>query len=422
VATPHSERDSLRLGRDLGGDFRVIDITDPRRPEQLSEWGIVADSRLDQSGAGGEIASTSSGIGGYAVYYGHSVRGADQGRTAYVSYWDAGVLEFDVRDPRHPRLVARTAVPRDGEGDAHSAAVLDRGGKRFLIQSQEEVDPLSPPIVTTTATGDAHLPAVELPWAPRLLTEAGAVTARIHDAGAGCSATDYVGAAGTLALVDALDPAQAGRQAPCDVGEQALLAGRAGAVGLLVNFVSPDRPTIFRFVPAQSYLGLLRNQASQLFAVAISSIDGGAAALRASQRDGRSVEATLVPQRPAFGGLTVFDESAAQPARDGTPAFRPASSFTDVAGTVGPVRRGPLSGVTEWVNAHNVEIRGTRAYASWYAGGIVALDVRTPTRLRRVGQFAPGGATFWGVDVDPKGSLVFASDIVGGLWILRPTR
>jgi hypothetical protein len=422
AATPHSERDSLRLGRDLGGDFRVIDISDPRRPEQLAEWGIVADSRLDQSGAGGEIASTGAGIGGYAVYYGHSVRGADRGRTAYVSYWDAGVLKFDLRDPRKPRLVARTAVPRDGEGDAHSVAVLDTGRRRFLIQSQEEVDPLSPPIVTTTATGDAHLPAVELPWAPRLLTDLGVITAAVFDAGAGCSAADYVGASSKLVLVDALDPAQAVRQAPCDVGEQALLAGRAGAMGLLVNFVSPDRPTIFRFVPAQAYLGPLRNQASQLFAVAISSIDGGAAALRASLRDGTPVQATLVPQRPGFGGLTVFDERGARPAADGTPTFRPAATFTDVAGTVGPVRRGPLSGVTEWVNAHNVELRGRRAYASWYAGGIVSLDVSSPTRIRRMGQFAPTGATFWGVDVDPKGSLVFASDIVGGLWILRPTR
>jgi hypothetical protein len=331
------------------------------------------------------------------------------------------VLEFDIRDPRRPRLVARTSVAPGGEGDAHSVAVLDAGRKRYLVQSQEEVDPLSPPVVTSTATGDARLPAVELPWAPRVLTEIGRISAPVFDAGAGCTAADYVGAAGTLALVDAPDPAQAGGQPACNVGEQALLAGRAGAQGVLVNFVSPDRPTIFRFVPAPAYAGELRAQTPKLFAVAISSIDGGAAEMRASLRAGRAVQATLVPQRPAFGGLTVFDESGAQPARDGTPVFRPASSFTDVAGTVGPVRRGPLSGVTEWVNAHNVEIRGTRAYASWYAGGIVALDVRTPTRLRRVGQFAPAGATFWGVDVDPKGSLVFASDIVGGLWILRPT-
>ena len=89
-------------------------------------------------------------------------------------------------------------------------------------------------------------------------------------------------------------------------------------------------------------------------------------------------------------------------------------------GTVGPVLgRWRRDG---WINAHNVEVRGTRAYASWYAGGIVALDVRTPGLLRRVGQFAPAGATFWGVDVDPKGSLVFGSDIASGLWILRPTR
>jgi hypothetical protein len=40
---------------------------------------------------------------------------------------------------------------------------------------------------------------------------------------------------------------------------------------------------------------------------------------------------------------------------------------------------------------------------------------------RAVLRFAPAGATFWGVDVDPKGSLVFGSDIASGLWILRPT-
>jgi hypothetical protein len=421
VATPHSERDSGLQGRDLGGDFRVIEITDPRRPTQLADWGIVADSALHQSGAGGEIASTGAGIGGYAVYYGHSVRGADLGRTAYVSYWDAGVLKFDIRDPRRPRLVGRTSVAPDGEGDAHSVTVLDTGGKRYLLQSQEEVDPLSPPIVTSNATGGAHLPAVELPWAPRLLTETGAVTAEILDAGVGCNAADYAGATGKLALVDAPDPTYVGRNVPCDVGEQALLAGRAGARGLLVNFVSPDRPTIFRFVPAQGYPNRLRNEAPGLFAVAVSAIDGGAAAMRASLREGRPVQATLAPQRPAFGGLTLFDESGAQPAPDGTPTFRRASSFTDVPGTVGPVRRGPLSSATEWVNAHNVELRGTRAYASWYAGGIIALDVRAPARPRRVGQFAPTGATFWGVDVDPKGSLVFASDIASGLWILRPT-
>jgi hypothetical protein len=168
--------------------------------------------------------------------------------------------------------------------------VLDVGRKRYLIQSQEEVDPLSPPVVTSTATGEAHLPAVELPWAPRLLTEAGATTAPVFDAGAGCTAADYVGAAGALALVDAQDPAQGRRPPACDVGEQALLAGRAGAAGMLVNFVSPDRPTIFRFIAEQAYVAQLRAQAPQLFAVAISSIDGGAGAMRTSLRDGRVVQ------------------------------------------------------------------------------------------------------------------------------------
>ena len=217
----------------------IIDITDPRRPVQLSEWGIIADSRLDQSGAGGgdrehgrrhrrlrrllrpQRARRRPGPHGIRLLLG-------RGRAR-------------VRHPRPAPSPARGAHLRCARrgGDAHSVAVLDAGRKRYLVQSQEEVDPLSPPVVTSTATGDGHLPAVELPWTPRPLTETGALTASVLDAGAGCSASDYDGATGKLALVDAQDLAQSGRQPACDVGEQALLAGRAGAHGVLVNFVSP---------------------------------------------------------------------------------------------------------------------------------------------------------------------------------------
>ena len=72
--------------------------------------------------------------------------------SAYVSYWDAGTLKFDIRDPRHPRLVGRSLVAPDEEGDVHSVALLQRDGRRLILVSHEEVDPNSPPRVTTSAT------------------------------------------------------------------------------------------------------------------------------------------------------------------------------------------------------------------------------------------------------------------------------
>ena len=70
---------------------------------------------------------------------------------------------------------------------------------------------------------------------------------------------------------------------------------------------------------------------------------------------------------------------------------------------------------------HNTEVLGDRAYSSWYSHGIVAIDMSDPTSPKLVGQFAAPHAVTWGVAIDPETGLVYASDIAGGLWIVRPT-
>jgi hypothetical protein len=69
------------------------------------------------------------------------------------------------------------------------------------------------------------------------------------------------------------------------------------------------------------------------------------------------------------------------------------------------------------------ETMGARAYSSWYAHGLVALDISDPTASALVGTFTPrldGPARMWGV-ADPARSLVFGSDFETRLWIVRPT-
>jgi hypothetical protein len=417
VATPHSERDSMMLGRDVGGDWRIIDVTDPRRPRQLSTWGIIRDSDIPAVGTDRPIANPYAGVGGYAVYYGHSVRAADGGTTAYVSYWDGGVLKFDISNPRKPRLLGRTPVGADEEGDAHSMALLERGGRRFILETHEEVDPNSPPRVTTSAT-KGRLPAIELSWAPTGLAEAGGVSGEIADAGTGCAASAFKGAKDRIALVDQIDPTvpKAGKPR-CDVGAQVVLAAKAGAKALLVNVTTGTRATIFRFVPAS--FRAVSEEAGGMPVVGISSLDGGAAAVRERLRKGVAVTASLAATPRRWGGISIYDDERRRPA-PAVPAFVHLGDFDDVPNADGGGNGRPIFEGGTWYTSHNVELRGGRAYVSWYSGGVVALDVTAAPTLRRVGQFWLPGSFIWGVDVDPRAQTVFATDR-DRLWLLAPT-
>jgi hypothetical protein len=77
---------------------------------------------------------------------------------------------------------------------------------------------------------------------------------------------------------------------------------------------------------------------------------------------------------------------------------------------------------------HNVMVRGDTAFISWYSDGIQVVDFSDPFAPRHVAQFVPpdlpdpngffpAKALVWGVFV--REDLVFASDINGGLYVLR---
>jgi hypothetical protein len=82
-------------------------------------------------------------------------------------------------------------------------------------------------------------------------------------------------------------------------------------------------------------------------------------------------------------------------------------------------------------SVHDPKVVGDRAFFSWYALGVVVADISNPRRPRYLARFLPTRVqdpeqTFcpgkrctmtWGVY--PVGQTVFASDLVGGLWIFR---
>src|SRR6266508_6864320 len=212
-----------------GGDFRIVDVTDPGNPVQVGEWG---------AGAHGLAPGPFYGLGSFGASFDHSVRASADGMKAYVSYWDLGVITLDISDVSNPVFVSRTRYAPDDDGDAHSVAKY-RG---FLLQNDEDFDPRSPVHLlygATTGVGS------ESPFAPAIWLESGhAVSgAVVQAADRGCDAADYpAGTAGKIAVVRSPFQLLSDPSEPrlCDQGTQELAAQVAGAAAVVHDFISTD--------------------------------------------------------------------------------------------------------------------------------------------------------------------------------------
>ena len=424
LAVPFVEFGYTYFGGGAGGDLRIVDITDPENPVRLATWGIVADSTLPRFDGEGELESQFEGSGEFVASYDHSVRAADDGMTAYASFWDAGVLKFDITDPAAPVLVGRTTYALTDEGNAHSLTTYDVGGERFVLQNDEDAGGLSPAIVTSSATGTEEFGGIDEFWMPVVLSEVGPLTGSVFDAGDGCEATDFQGAAGMVALVDTVDPYYeeliGGWEPPCRIGRQVNLASDADVSAFLSNLVSPDSAWPFPFRTPE--------RAGELPAVQISDVDGLAEAIRGALAGGE-VTVTLTPTPPSYGFLRVYQESAATDLDgDGVVEFTQVGAFSDLPHVTGELAPPPGD-----FGIHNTEVLGDRGCSAWYSHGIVALDLSDPTAPVLRGQFVPRASaarsgTFgdepfpivWGVAIDPETGVIYASDMRSGLWIVQP--
>ena len=117
---------------DGSGDLRIVDVTDPRQPFEVVDWGARRDAGLPV-GAGAQCQPFCRGAVPQAAL--HSVALSPDGRTAYLSYWDLGVIMLDVSEPDMPRWLGRYAEPQAAEGNTHSVAIA-HDGKLALVADE----------------------------------------------------------------------------------------------------------------------------------------------------------------------------------------------------------------------------------------------------------------------------------------------
>lgn len=120
ATTPSGYRDA-----NGDGDFRLIDITNPASPSQVSDWGIQ-DIGGPFGGGQGCDADTN---------YGHGAEPSDDGKLVFLSYWDSGFIALDLTNPAQPTFKGRTQYPPNADGDAHSSSYDD---VRHLLFTADE--------------------------------------------------------------------------------------------------------------------------------------------------------------------------------------------------------------------------------------------------------------------------------------------
>lgn len=124
------------------GDFRLVDLTDPAAPVEVSDWGLVADDVFQSPGLGCDADPN----------YGHSAEPSEDGKTAFVSYWDSGFIALDVSDPANPVYRGRTTYPATADGDAHSSSYDEE--RQLLFTADEDFCRLGAP---TTEYGFGYM-------------------------------------------------------------------------------------------------------------------------------------------------------------------------------------------------------------------------------------------------------------------------
>jgi hypothetical protein len=370
------------------GDFMIVDVTNPSAPVMVSEWG---------AGENSFSRGPFWGQGEFATMFGHSARASADGMKAYVSYWDLGVLTFDISDPSNPVLVSRTEYAPTADGNAHSMTPYEVGGREFILQNDEDFEPRDPAVVLVK--GDRGI-ASESPGDSPLWPEPGhrVKAPVIRAANQGCNVSDFpANTEGRIAVVRTpvpfFDPG-GGEEPLCLQQEQEAAAEAAGARAVVHDFIA-------------------ENTSPQWF-------DFGSVGIPALFTDHETAEnmvaagkATLRALRPSWGFLRIFD--------------------ADTGEQVAKFDRAPnvhtLPAPDGFWSIHNTEVVGDHSYSSWYTNGVIALDL---DRLRKgkdpkmVGQFVPAPApdqfpSVWGVVIRPSDNVIFASDEGSGLWIIRAT-
>ncbi|MGQ0521081.1 MAG: hypothetical protein ACT4PX_08030 [Actinomycetota bacterium] len=421
------------------GDIRLVDVTDPTKPTQLSSW-----PRLD-----GAPAQTGPN-GCFPRAGGRTAELSPDGTRLYVPYLDGGVHVVDVRDLANPRSLGVWSYPADWdvEGQAAFAAPAEVAGRQLAVVSEEDwwwptsslrVD--APSSIAGVKQGCAGLwTLADLRFQSQAFAKPGGqVPGELVFVGRGCPARRAADGSTTAAdpllgnpagkIAVAGDPpsgAQPGGGCP-GVARQRYLED-AGAIAIVSSVTSTVPESVSTFTTgAWPAVPVDQNQSPTGLYVGpnVQVKQAAGEALRTLLCPTQAADGKCVPAQPVtgavvdlpgeWGGLRLLDVS------------NPAAP-SEVAVYRSPGSRVfPPPDIRGVYSAGQPVVDGTRVYAAWNSDGLRILDLKSGLPVE-VGSFIPPDTTDPTGTVPPKAFVVgvdytsrhiVVSDMSSGLWILE---
>jgi hypothetical protein len=402
------------------GELQIVEVTDPDNPRLVSTFEL-ADAQLPCEERGSDSA----------MCYLHDVWLSEDGNTAYLSYWDAGLVLLDVSNPEQPTLIGRAQeqVEGDGtgwldeEGNTHAAVPYTLGDRDLVIVGDEDFTGGGSIQLKVNSPADLAGPRTATQWdgtAP-----ANGQTASLAYAGTGCTSASYAGAdvAGKIALVDKYESAgSTPDECPTFTFKQKMDAAEAaGAIGLVQidnNDAASSGTALSAGIPGFE----------------IANKDG--VPIRDRVLAGDAVNVTMLRDTPVdpWGFVRIVDVTSANPA-----------DWRQIDTVKTEHTEDPNPGAENVFSAHNPIVGDDgRAYTAWYTDGLRVLgpDGKDGS-FTEVARFVPRPEDHPDdLDSDPHGAqednvgfwgsfpichpatgdrLVFNSDLNRGLYILRFT-
>ncbi len=411
------------------GDLRIVDVTNPEKPAQIASFPR-------------ESKSVRSPNGCRPFSAGHSVGVSADGTTAFVAWFDEGVIAVDLSDPASPRQRSQFGYARNRsmEGNAGYVTATQLGGRRLAIVSEEDwIAPSTTLRISSPSVVAGERIACEAMFTlydgdndAQLWKRPGRrIEGEIVYAGRGCPANPGSGghagspatdpyladATGKIVLLDRTrqetQPALS-RGGGCSVVERAKRAQDSGAIAVIVAQTVESSPEAFSpdglahelRIPVvqmdKSDTDLLRKTLCP--AVAQSNCSGGA-----------TLRGTLTDEAGEWGAIRIIDMTDdAKPRQVGwyqTPRSR---MFPPPDLGVYSVHHAVVDGSVVFVAANSDGLRvidldrGARE-----TGHFVPTDRVDPTGL------LPAKSYVTGVAVVPGTRLVVITDVHSGLYVLE---
>lgn len=397
-------------------DVDILDITNPKRPRLITELNL-------NTAFGGVIRQALPANLVEVFLHDVVVKNINGNWVMLLSYWDGGFVQLNVNDPASPTLIGDTdysdpdpellesaGVAAPPEGNGHQSEFT--ADNQFFIGTDEDFAPYE--VVATNTTDNVNFVATQGSNTPPIDSNTSLIGQTVF-VGRACIGDPAVPPAGTatIALVErglctftekVANVEAAGGYTGVIVfnreGSDACSSLLTMSVGGNIPAIFVNRPTGFSLMNDTSYdeAACLTGSGQAPFAIGTL---GDSVSVTAEFNGWGYVH--LFSNTAVGGKFPELDTYAIDEAHDENYA----TGYGDL--TVHEVATHPQD--------------PSRAYLSYYSGGLRALQIQNQELVETGGYLDPLGNNFWGVEVFVRNGCTYiaGSDRDSGLWLFQDT-